>query len=75
MAAAHEVSATVAYAHIFDAPFPFEDVRAKWASHEGEVWIARREQALVGSRLRPERNSMACSCCPLRKAQAQEPPC
>lgn len=48
MAAVHEVSATVAYAHIFDAPFPVEDARAKWASHEGEVWIARREEALVG---------------------------
>lgn len=48
MAAVHEASATAAYAHIFDATFPLGDAREKWASHQGEVWLARRQQALVG---------------------------
>jgi GNAT superfamily N-acetyltransferase len=48
MAKVHEASAVVAYAHIFDTPFPHAEARAKWASHPGEVWLAKRGQTLVG---------------------------
>ena len=48
MAAVHEASATAAYAHIFDSPFPFEDSRRRWATHRGRVWLARRDDEVVG---------------------------
>jgi GNAT superfamily N-acetyltransferase len=48
MAAVHEASATAAYAHIFETPFPRDDAREKWASRRGDVWLARRGPVLVG---------------------------
>ena len=48
MAEMHRVSATAAYAHIFDTAFPVEESRRKWAAHAGEVWLAWRRDALVG---------------------------
>lgn len=48
LAAIHEESATVAYAHIFDSPFPTEDTRQRWDRYEGSVAVARDGDAVIG---------------------------
>ena len=48
MAAVHHASATAAYAHIFATPFPLDEALAKWAGHQGQIWLARRGAALIG---------------------------
>lgn len=48
MAAVHAATAEVAYAHIFSTPFPLEQARARWSSHTGRIWLARRAGVLVG---------------------------
>ena len=48
MAAVHEASATAAYAHIFRSPFPAEESRQRWAAHRGRVWLAQRQDEVVG---------------------------
>lgn len=48
LARVHGDSATVAYAHIFTAPFPFDEARARWGAHTGEIWLAERDGELVG---------------------------
>ena len=48
LVAVHEASAAVAYAHIFDDPFPRDEVRERWARHRGRVVVARRGGTVVG---------------------------
>jgi GNAT superfamily N-acetyltransferase len=48
LTAVHERSATAAYAHIFEAPFPHEDAFAKWSAHQGPVWLALRDNQVLG---------------------------
>jgi GNAT superfamily N-acetyltransferase len=48
MTEVHRASASVAYAHIFTTPFPVADSRARWASGDRQVWLARRGPELVG---------------------------
>lgn len=48
MAAVHGATAEVAYAHIFDTPFPLHEARSRWNGYTGRVWLARRAGVLVG---------------------------
>jgi GNAT superfamily N-acetyltransferase len=48
MAEIHQEAATAAYAHIFDSPFPFQEVRARWSAHTGRVYLALRAGAAIG---------------------------
>lgn len=44
----HERSATVAYAHIFDGPFPREETRQRWDDYDGRIVLARSGDTLLG---------------------------
>lgn len=48
LAALHEESATHAYAHIFDEPFPRRQTVARWATYTGHLAVARREGRMMG---------------------------
>ncbi|MCA1711196.1 MAG: GNAT family N-acetyltransferase [Actinobacteria bacterium] len=48
LADVHERTAVVAYAHIFDAPFPRELTQQKWARYPGEVLEHREDGVLLG---------------------------
>jgi GNAT superfamily N-acetyltransferase len=44
----HERSAVVAYAHIFDSPFPREDSIERWARFRGDVALGCLNGEIVG---------------------------
>ncbi|MFC6704995.1 GNAT family N-acetyltransferase [Flexivirga alba] len=48
LAAIHEESATAAYAHIFDSPFPRQDTQTRWATYTGRVALAQSHDHTVG---------------------------
>lgn len=48
IASVHEAVASVAYAHLFPAPFPREEALARWAEHDGPVVRALRGADLLG---------------------------
>lgn len=45
LAELHEPSAVVAYAHIFDTPFPRAEAQERWRSYRGDVALATESPA------------------------------
>lgn len=48
LADVHERSAVVAYAHIFDSPFPREDAVARWTQFRGNIALGRIDGEIAG---------------------------
>ncbi|HRW10134.1 MAG TPA: GNAT family N-acetyltransferase [Caldilineaceae bacterium] len=49
IAAIHERTATVAYAHIFpDQPFPRSETLSRWQTFSGQILVAEVEKMIVG---------------------------
>ncbi|WP_186526158.1 GNAT family N-acetyltransferase [Leekyejoonella antrihumi] len=48
LAAIHEESATAAYAHISDGPFPRGETRTRWATYTGRVALAQEGGRTIG---------------------------
>ena len=44
----HEATATIAYADIFDSPFPVDEATARWRSYDGAVTLAVQAAQSVG---------------------------
>ncbi len=48
IAAVHEASATAAYEHIFDRPFPREEAAVRWRGYVGSVALAVQDETPIG---------------------------
>ncbi len=44
----HAATARVAYAHVFEGPFPLEEARERWSAFPGEIAVAEEDGRLVG---------------------------